>query len=242
MKLDGKRVMVVGGSSGLGKGIALAALREGASVNIVGRSLEKLKAAVTELKSWGNVEANACDAGEEAQVKELFENTNRIDHLVITAPGDLVYKRTEDASLTEVNQVIRGKLISAFLLVKYASPKLSKDGSVVLTAGINAFIPIGRASIVSAANGALISYARALAIELKPLRFNVISPGWVDTPIWQTVTTPEGKEKMFQDAASSLPVGRVGTPEDIAGGVLMLLTNGFVTGTVLSIDGGRRLI
>ena len=118
---------------------------------------------------------------------------------------------------------------------------MRKGASVVFTSGINAFIPPGRSSIVSAANGALIAFARALAVELGPIRVNTVSPGWVDTPIWENLAADDVKNAMFQDMAKRLPVQRIGKPSDIAAAVMLLLTNGYITGTTLEVDGGRRL-
>jgi NAD(P)-dependent dehydrogenase (short-subunit alcohol dehydrogenase family) len=96
--------------------------------------------------------------------------------------------------------------------------------------------------LVSAANGALVALARALAVELKPIRVNVLSPGWVDTPIWSDIASDDVKQRMFQEMAELLPVGRIGQPEDIAQAAVLLLTNGYMSGSVLHIEGGRRLV
>ncbi len=97
-------------------------------------------------------------------------------------------------------------------------------------------------ALVSAVNGALIAYARALAVELAPIRVNTVSPGWVDTPIWGSIATDDVKANMFRDMAGRLPVGRIGEPKDIAAAVTLLLTNSYMTGTTLEVDGGRRLL
>ena len=96
--------------------------------------------------------------------------------------------------------------------------------------------------IITFANGALEAFARALAVELKPIRVNVLSAGWVDTPIWSTFVDESVKYQMFSDMAESLPVGRMGKPEDIAQAALLLLNNGYMTGNILHVEGGRRLL
>jgi NAD(P)-dependent dehydrogenase (short-subunit alcohol dehydrogenase family) len=141
-----------------------------------------------------------------------------------------------------MNRALAAKLMGAFLLVQRGYSRLEKEGSVVFTAGINAFVPPGKSSAVSAANGGLIAYARALAVELSPLRVNVVSPGWTDTPIWSAIATGVEKDRMFASHAEKLPVRRIGEPEDIAEAIMMLLQNKFMTGSVVHVDGGRRLI
>jgi NAD(P)-dependent dehydrogenase (short-subunit alcohol dehydrogenase family) len=240
--LHGKHVLVVGGSSGIGMEVAAQILKSGANVTVVGRSEAKLHRALTSLDGGSSCQGIACDVSDEQQVSQLYEQVGVFDHLVVTAAGDIVYKPFEEISLHEVHNVVNAKLIGAFLLVKYGKPLMRSGASIVLTSGINAFIPPGRSSIVSAANGALIAFARALAVELGPIRVNTVSPGWVDTPIWTNLATEEEKDTMFRDMAEKLPVRRTGEPSDIAAAVMLLLTNGYITGTTLEVDGGRRLL
>jgi NAD(P)-dependent dehydrogenase (short-subunit alcohol dehydrogenase family) len=95
--------------------------------------------------------------------------------------------------------------------------------------------------VVAAANGALESLTYALAVELAPIRVNVVSPGWVDTPIWQAVAG-ERKAAVLDNMANRLPVGRIGQPSDVADAISSIMQNGFITGTVLHVDGGQRLV
>lgn len=242
MKLDGKKVVIAGGSSGIGLAIARSILSEGGEAILVGRTQARLARAVSELDGDERCRSFVCDVANETQVAELADKVGPIDHLVITAPGDLVYKPFEDITLSEARKAIDVKLIGAFLMVKYLRPVLSSMGSIVLTAGINAHIPPGRSSVISAANGALEAFARALAVELGPIRVNVLSPGWVDTPIWSAIADDTVKAQMFQDMADRLPVGRIGSPEDIAQAAMLLLDNAYMTGSVLHVEGGRRLL
>lgn len=243
MSFEGKRIIVVGGTSGIGFGIASAAASQGAEVLVVGRSQERLDKAVSALSKEGRCRGFVCDAIDENRVRALFSWVGEgFDHLVITAAGDLPNKTFRETEVSDVRKVLEAKVSAAFILLRHGLDKIRIGGSIVMTSGINAFIPLGKNSIVSAANGALIAYARALAIELRPIRVNVVSPGWVDTPIWSAISTEEDKQVLFKDMAGRLPVGRIGTPEDIASAVLMLLENGFITGTVIHVDGGRQLL
>lgn len=242
MKLEGRHILIVGGSSGIGLEVAAEALREGGEVTIVGRAEDKLDRALKTLGAGARCRGFACDITDEGQVANLYGHVGGLDHLVVTAAGDLVYKPFDEFTLDEVRRVIDHKLIGAYLLVKYGKPLLRDGASIVLTSGINAFIPAGRAAIVSAVNGALMAYVRALAVELSPIRVNTVSPGWVDTPIWKNVAADDVKERMFQDLAERLPAKRIGEPGDIASAVMLLLTNGYMTGATLEVDGGRRLL
>ncbi len=242
MKLQGKRIVVVGGSSGIGLAIAAAVLGAGAEVIIVGRSADRLASALDTLGSDVPCKGIVCDVSDESQVMKLYQQVGPFDHLVVTAAGDLVYKAFDEITLADVQKIVGTKLIGAFLLVKYAKPLLKTEASIVFTSGINAFIPPGKSSMVSAVNGALIAYVRALAVELGPVRVNTVSPGWVDTPIWAGIAPGEVKADMFREMAERLPVRRIGEPGDIADAVMLLLTNGYMTGTTLEVDGGRRLL
>jgi NAD(P)-dependent dehydrogenase (short-subunit alcohol dehydrogenase family) len=127
------------------------------------------------------------------------------------------------------------------LLAKHGAPRLAPGGSIVFTSGIAAYRPGPKGAMVAALNGALGSLAAALAVELAPLRVNAISPGWVDTPIWESVAGDAANDTLAA-MARRLPVGRIGRTADIAAAIIALLRNGFITGTVLHADGGHRLV
>jgi NAD(P)-dependent dehydrogenase (short-subunit alcohol dehydrogenase family) len=118
------------------------------------------------------------------------------------------------------------------LLAKHRAPKIVPGGSIVFTSGIASRRPSPTGSLIAALNGALTSPEYALAIELAPIRVNVVSPGWVDTPIWETLAG-EGKEATLAVMANRLPLGRVGSPARIAHAMKSILHNGFTTGAVL---------
>lgn len=222
-------------------GLALAGrLRaEGARVTIVGRSAERLASARHELAGVGTAVA---DIAQEEEVRHLFATVGPVDHVVTTA-ADLTgaYQPAATTDLAVARRVVDVKLLGPFLLAKYGAPVLAPGGSLTFTSGINAYRPGPRAAIVSAANGALASLAYALALDLAPVRVNVVSPGWVDSPIWDVVAG-DGREATLDAMAKRLPVGRVGRPADIAEAYLSVMRNGFVTGTVLHVDGGQRLV
>lgn len=238
--MQGKRIIVVGAGSGIGKGIAHAAQEAGAEVVLVGRSREKLDEVVSGLPGGAGTQVIAADVTNEADVVRLFEEAGSFDHLVSTV-ADLAYQPVREFDLTAARRSVDSKLMSSLLLAKHGCARARPGGSLTFLSGIAAYRPMPRGAIVAAINGALASLAYALALELAPLRVNVVSPGWVDTPIWDTVAG-EKKYEMQAQMANRLPVGRIGRPEDIAQAVLSIMANGYMTGTVVHVDGGQRLV
>lgn len=236
--LSGKRVMVLGGTSGIGFATASAALREGAQVVVTGRSAEKLE---TAQKTLGDAaECHALDASDEAGTKALLSSYPTIDHLFITA-GTLV----PDPKLTGETDTFRPSLDTRFwgavYAAKHAAPQMKGGGSITFMSGTAGMRPLPGASIGSASTAAVESLARALAIDLAPIRVNAIRPGFVATPMLDGVLG-EDKDAILSEVSKKLPVGRIGTPEELADAVLFLMKNGFVTGIALTVDGGGLLV
>ncbi|WP_395807231.1 SDR family oxidoreductase [Archangium minus] len=238
MNLKDKHVIVAGGSSGIGLGVAKASLEAGASVTLVGRSPQKLAAATAQLGVTHGVRTFAADLTEEEQARRLFEECPPAHHVVVTTV-EAYYEPVRQLELARARRTLDSKLLVALHVAKYA--RLESQGSLLFTGGIAAVRPGPGGSVVAAANGALVSLVRALALELAPVRVNLLSPGWVDTPVWDSFG--EGvKQQRFEQHVRRLPVGRVGIPADIAHAALFLMGNGFTTGEVLHVDGGHRLV
>jgi NAD(P)-dependent dehydrogenase (short-subunit alcohol dehydrogenase family) len=234
-------LMIIGGSSGMGLALARTAmLAEGMDVTIVGRSADRLEAARAELEraAPGKVSTVAADVGRDEDVAALFAGVEHVDHVAVTAADAAgVYGRSTDVETVAARAIVDVKLLGAWLVGKHAAGRVT--GSITFTSGINAYRPNGSNTIVAAANGALASLAYGLAIELAPVRVNVVSPGWVDTPIWDQLGMD--KRAAFADLAGRLPARRIGTPDDIAQAFMSVMRNGFMTATVLHVDGGHRL-
>ncbi|HEX7090113.1 MAG TPA: SDR family oxidoreductase [Longimicrobiales bacterium] len=240
MQWDGTHVVVVGGSSGIGFGVARAALAAGARVTIVGRSEEHLASATRALGDGGRVQGVAADIGREADVARLFEAIGAVDHLISTAVS-ATYQPIGELEMTGAQDVIDSKLVGSLLLAKHGAPRIRPGGSITFTSGIAAYRPGPGGSVVAAVNGALAALGRALAIELAPIRVNVVSPGWVDTPIWDSLAG-DRKSAVLDAMAERLPVRRIATADDLAGAFLFLMQSPHTTGTVLHVDGGQRLV
>lgn len=232
--------IIIGGGSGMGLALARTLLAEDMNVTIVGRSTDRLATARAELErpGHGKISTIAADMGREEDVAELFAQVERVEHVAVTAADATgVYGRTADVATATARAIVETKLLGAWLVGKHAAGRVT--GSITYTSGINAYRPNGSNTIMAAANGALASLAYGLAIELAPVRVNVVSPGWVDTPIWDQLGMD--KQAAFAELAARLPARRVGTPDDIAQAFLSVIHNGFITGTVLHVDGGHRI-
>ncbi|WRZ95605.1 SDR family oxidoreductase [Streptomyces sp. NBC_01007] len=232
--------IIIGGGSGMGLALARTLLAENMNVTIVGRSADRLATARAELErpGHGKISTIAADMGREEDVAALFAQVERVEHVAVTAADATgVYGRTVDVATATARAIVETKLLGAWLVGKYAAGRVT--GSITYTSGINAYRPNGSNTIMAAANGALASLAYGLAIELAPVRVNVISPGWVDTPIWDQLGMD--KQAAFAELAARLPARRIGTPDDIAQAFLSVIHNGFITGTVLHVDGGHRI-
>jgi len=236
------RILIVGGSSGIGLALAQRLLAADAEVTIAGRSGERLDAAARRLGHAGRLTVAQVDIGDEDRVRELLDAAGPLDHVAVTAADAKgAYAPIAEFPLADAQALLATKLLGPWLVAKHAAPKLAADGSITFTSGIAAYRPGPGASMIAAANGSLEALARSLALELAPIRVNAVSPGWVDTPVWDALAGPAKGERLAAMAAR-LPVGRVGRPEDIAAAFEMVMTNGFITGTVLHIEGGHRLI
>ncbi|MBO0854670.1 MAG: SDR family oxidoreductase [Nocardia sp.] len=231
--------MIIGGGSGMGWALAQALVARGEEVTLVGRSTERLNSARKRLDEAGDgaVRVERADIASERDVAELFDGTKQFDHVVVTAADATgVYGTTTEVPLDTARTIVNTKLLGAWLLGKYAAGKVT--GSLTFTSGINAYRPNGVNTIMAAANGALASLAYGLAIEMAPVRVNVVSPVFVDTPIWDQIGMD--KQAAFDDLARRLPARRIGAPADIAQAFLAVMGNRFITGTVLHVDGGHR--
>jgi len=234
MLLAGKKVVVVGGSSGIGLSTAEMARREGADVIIASRNVERLDKAAEAL----NAIAIPADVTSDDSIANLFRSSGPVDHVVVTA-AQLRTGPFKSVSMEDVRGTMEGKFWGAWRVAKHAEIRVG--GSLTLVSGFLSVRPRPNSAIVSAANGALESLSRALALELAPVRVNCVSPGIIDTPI-RAAMPEEARRDMLAKTAASLPVGRVGVGEDIARQILSFMANGFATGATVYIDGGALVI
>lgn len=235
MKLKGQKILVLGGSSGIGLAIAKGAVEAGAVVIIAGRSLEKLEKARLQIE--GQCDILQLDIGNESAVSLALKELGTLNHVVTTA-ANLTYGPISTLPREAIDEMIATKLLGPIFIARHA--KVDPEGSYLFLSGLAASKPGAGTSIVAAVNAGLEGLGRALAVELAPIRVNVISPGVTETPGWDFIPA-ENRVATFKQIAESLPARRIGAPEDIAEAALMILQNRFTTGTVHHVDGGGRL-
>jgi len=234
MNFAGQKVVVVGGSSGIGLSTAELAKREGGEVIIASRSAEKLNAAAAKL----GVKAIQTDVANDDSVTKLFQSCGPVDHVVVTA-AQLKTGPFKTVSMDDVRATMEGKFWGAWRVARAA--EIRAGGSLTLVSGFLSIRPRPTSAIVGAVNGALESLTRGLALELAPVRVNCVSPGLIDTPIRAAMPEAARKE-MLAKTAAALPVRRVGEGEDIAMQIIAFMGNGFATGSIIYLDGGGLII
>jgi NAD(P)-dependent dehydrogenase (short-subunit alcohol dehydrogenase family) len=234
--LRDKTVVVVGRGSGIARAIALLAESEGARVIVAGRDRAKLASAY----SGSNVAAEVVDITDDESIAALAGRVGAVDHVVSTASARARGKLA-DLQRHNLQQSFDTKVIGPTMLAKYFAPQINPGGSFVLFSGVHAFkLNVGYLG-VGITNGAVDFLTRWLAVELAPIRVNAVSPGVIDTGAWDSLGD-DGKRDYFKHIADSNPARRIGTPEDVANGVLFAMINTFMTGMTLKIDGGEPLV
>ncbi len=237
--LQNQRVVLLGGTSGIGLATAQAALAAGASVVVVSSRSQRVADALAVLGE--RAEGHAADLADEAAVRGLFERLGSFDHLVYSAGESLQLGLLAETGLDAIRKAFDVRVFGAIAAVKYAAPHLRPGGSVVLTGGIASLRPRAGWTAGASICGAMEAFTRALAVELAPIRVNLVSPGFVRTPLWASFPEAQ-REAMYAERGAALPVGRVGEPEDIAQTYLHLMTNRYATGQALVVDGGDVLV
>ncbi len=236
-----RRVVVIGGSSGMGLAIARAAAGAGARVIIAARDEAKLARAAAE--AGAGVMARRLDVTDESAVAAFFDSSEAIDHLVVTAHASSAVTGAIDTlagmSMAAARAFMQTKFWGPFTVAKYGQERLSPHGSIILFSGAaGARKALPRHTAIGAVNGAIEAFARQLAKEIAPKRVNVIAAGLVRTPAYDGLSA-DARDRMYADYARTALVGRVGRPEDIAEAAIYLMSNSYVTGQVHEIDGGR---
>jgi NAD(P)-dependent dehydrogenase (short-subunit alcohol dehydrogenase family) len=231
MTLQNKKIILAGGSSGMGLATAKMLQENGALVTVTGRNQERLNNA----KSLG-LSAAQIDSSDIASLETFFASHGTIDHLIIAVSGGKGIGNFNELSLENLRAGFEEKFWAQLYTLKAALPYLSPKGSVTLITAISATAKFPGTSGLAAINGALELMTPILAKELKPLRVNAVSPGVIDTDWWNFLGA--AKVETFGNYAAQTLVGRIGQPNDIAQTIQFLVENEYMTGKVIGCDGG----
>lgn len=235
MEISGKHVVIVGGSSGVGLALADQVRQMGARVTLMGRDRAKLDAAAA---SVGGADIRTIDLRRPDAVAEAVRGLAPAEHLVITA-GTYGRSVIAESGPDDWRAILEERVIGPLTMVKAMAPTLT--GSIVLFSGTVARRPLPGSTLPSIAIAGVESAARALALELAPIRVNCVAPGAIDTPMLSSALGAN-KDAATSAMAARLPARRIGAPADAAQAALFLMTNPFMTGAVIEIDGGAAVI
>ncbi|WP_240421186.1 SDR family oxidoreductase [Paenibacillus periandrae] len=235
----GKRVVILGGTSGIGFATAEAAAREGAYLVVVSSKKEKVDRAVSRLPE--GTEGYAVDLTNEEQVRKFFSNIGEFDHLVFTAGDPVMIENLDTTDVETAQQLFNLRYWGAFMAAKYGRRNIRRGGSITLTSGVAGARPQKGVTVAASICGAVESLTRALAVELSPLRVNTVCFGIMRTEFWNDVPE-EHRNTMYENVGESLPVGRIGEPEDGAEAFLYLMRENYSTGQIVVVDGGSTLV
>ncbi|NWB51789.1 SDR family oxidoreductase [Pseudomonas sp. F8002] len=230
--LNGKTIIVIGGSSGIGAEVARQAVARGAHVVLAGRRLSSTVE--------NGVRSEQVDVTDAASLQRLFETVGPFDHLVYTAGPAVQAKALIETDLNLAQDNFNVKLWGSLRAIQSALPFLAERGSITLTSGQLGRKTVAGQFIKTGINAATEALGKQLAKELAPRRVNVVSPGVIDTEAYAGLSD-EQRLAMFAKAGGALPVGRVGQAEEVAAGYVLAMENGFITGSVIDVDGGGLL-
>ncbi|MDE1996067.1 MAG: SDR family oxidoreductase [Rhizobiaceae bacterium] len=236
--MSSQHAVIIGGSSGIGLATARLLLDRGFKVTITGRDRAKLDAAAAGLD--GDISAIVMDASEVSSLREVFTTIGPLDHLVLALGGGHGAGPFATVDLSDLKKGFEQKTIAHFACAQAALPHLSKEGSITFVSAVSAQAAMPGTAGLGAINAAIAALTPILAVELKPIRVNCVSPGVVDTPWWDFLTE-EQKAPTFAGFGARTPVGRVGRSDEIADAIAFLIGNGFTSGHTLICDGGVRL-
>ena len=238
MSLDGQTVVVIGGSAGIGLETARLARHEGAEVVLTGRNPERLERTAQEVDARSTT---AFDATDPAALRQFFEDLpDPIDHVMVTGPGPR-YGPLLEMDPDEVRGVLSDHIVLALEVARNAAGKMRPGGTLIFMGGTGGRRITRELGIVSAATAALPPFTATLALEVAPVRVNLIAAGFVDTPLSASLLG-DGLEARRDELRATLPIRRVVGPQDVAALAVHLMTNTALTGATYDIDGGQQFV
>ena len=236
-ELLGQTVVLIGGSAGIGFETARRARAEGAKVILTGRNPERLRHAASEVDALSTA---AFDALDPAAIERFFRDLPMIDHVMVTA-GRPYYGRLADMDFAKLHDLVGEHLLQAIYVARYAANKVRPGGTLIFMGGTGGRRPALGMSIAGAVTNAMPSLTANLALEIAPVRVNLIAAGFVDTPLSAELLGDQ-LEKRRNQLRTTLPIGRVVGPSDVAALAVHIMTNTALTGGTYDIDGGQQFV
>ena len=238
MDLKDQRIVIIGGTSGIGLATVRLVADAGAQVVIASRNREKIDGALRDLPK--NVTGELLDAASREEARAFFERTGSFDHLVLTLAGHEGAGEFRTLDFDMLRRAYEAKFWPQLSVAQASLDFLRRDGSLTIVTAVTGHTAFAGASGFAAVNGALEAMIPTLALELQPLRVNAVSPGGIATPFWEDLPA-DMREAFFAQSAALLPLKRMGQAEDVAQVIAMLIANSFMTSTVIDCDGGARI-
>jgi NAD(P)-dependent dehydrogenase (short-subunit alcohol dehydrogenase family) len=237
-ELLGQTVVVIGGSAGIGLETARRARAEGADVILTGRNPERLTRAALDVDARSTA---AFDANDPVALERFFDGLpGPIDHVMLTAGGPR-YGPLLEMDAAQVREALSGHVVLALEVARHAAGKMRPGGTLLLLGGTGGRRVGHGLGIASAATAAMPSFTAALALELAPIRVNLIAPGFVDTPLSASLLGDRLQARR-DELRATLPIGRVVGPADVAALAVHIMTNTALTGATYDIDGGQQFV
>jgi NAD(P)-dependent dehydrogenase (short-subunit alcohol dehydrogenase family) len=237
-ELAGQTVVVIGGSSGIGLETARQARSEGADVIVAGRDPERLERAAREL---GALSSAAFDATNFDQLNKFFDGLSTpIDHVLVTGPGPY-YSPLAELEIEKARRDVEAHLLLPLQVARYAAKKVRPGGTLLFMGGTGGRHTAPGMALIGALTAAMPALTKNLALEMAPIRVNLIAAGFVDTPLSASLLGDQLDARREQ-LRKTLPIGRVVGPADVAALAVHLMTNTALTGATYDIDGGQQLV
>jgi len=239
MDISGQRVVVIGGTSGIGLATAQAAAGRGASVVVVSGRKESVKRALGDLPP--ETTGHAVDVRDPGALAAVFEQIGRFDHLAYTSGEPLTLSPIADLDLATARRFFEIRYFGALAAVHAAAPYASPTGSITLTGGSASPRPQAGWAVPASICGAMEALTRELALELAPVRVNLVRPGVVESPLWSALGQAD-RDALFEATAKTTPVGHTGRVDEIARAYVYCMEQTYATGAIVPVDGGSVLV
>jgi NAD(P)-dependent dehydrogenase (short-subunit alcohol dehydrogenase family) len=238
-ELKDKKVIILGGSAGLGLATAKAAAYDGANVIIVSSNQKRIDDALTQLPDYCT--GYAVNLNQEEQIKSFFERVGSFDHLVYTAGENITRSIIDDTVIEQAKDFFNIRFWGAFAAIKYGKKFISQNGSITLMSGSFGQRPSKGYCLGATLCGTLNAFTRAMAVELAPIRVNNVAAGIIKTDLWNNLDEDD-RNNFYQHLENTLLLKRVGEAEDIARAIVYLIKQTYTTGQSLLVDGGAVLV